>query len=273
MTSKLEMIKTLFDEFLLESKGETVHVDRMKDKMALNADVFELQSHIISKLKEHKLNLTLNPQFVSKHIKNSFQHSVGAIKQDDYCLCFLDFLCVNQDRDIELVELIKEFINLHIEELTWQDIVITATGVTRCLTNIRFALNHLRDWNLIVKGERTYVPTPFGEMVFYQFRKEKGLPVFDVEKEVNEQPVHDPNKYQALQIAKLRFAELFKLISKFSSTAEEGKHLLNSFKLYKKWQGDSAEIIEIMRDIEKFINNTWVDHDGVYRYHNEVKNK
>jgi hypothetical protein len=175
MVSKLEIMKTLFSEFLLESQGKSIHNKDAKDPKILNSQVFEFQSFMAAKLEKIDLNLRINPSIISTEITDSFKRSDQPISANEYCLSFFDFLNYKKKEKLELFELIDQFIQAHLSELTWRDIVITATGATRCKTNIRFALDQLRGIGLIKhldeNNKRSFTPSIVGELVYYHWRK------------------------------------------------------------------------------------------------------
>ncbi|MBL0081453.1 MAG: hypothetical protein IPP37_02975 [Saprospiraceae bacterium] len=74
---------------------------------------------------------------------------------------------------------------MHKAELSWKDIEITSSGATRCMTNIRFALNSLRAIELIEHNDkvnkRSFQPTLLGEMIFYYDRKLQGKSIWNIE--------------------------------------------------------------------------------------------
>lgn len=82
-----------------------------------------------------------------------------AIGEIDYQYWVLIFLFNNlkdlNTREHSLIELIDRFIDLHKEKsLTFADVAITASGATRCKTNLRFAFSTLKEMGLIRLHEK-----------------------------------------------------------------------------------------------------------------------
>jgi hypothetical protein len=154
---------------------------------------------------------------------------------------------------------------IHIDELTWKDIFIMASGATRCTTNLRFALIELRKWNFIKAKDRSFIPSDFGEMIFYYYRKQKGLAIFDYEKTEEEQPKHDPKTEEKLKIENQNYSILFNLIAKFKDKESGNPSLFEKYQYHMKWQADAKEVVEILKNIDYFLNNAKITNEGIVK--------
>lgn len=265
MATKLDIIKTLFDEFIQENKKSTITGLNNKQKVNFNTPVFDFQAHVFQALNSQELNLNLNANYTSDSIKKSFEEDCSAYTANDYCLSFFDFLCVNKKSTKELYELIDDFLEIHKEELTWKDIFIMSSGATRCAANLRFALNELRKWNFIKANDRSFKPSEFGEMIFYYYRKEKDLPIFEIDNTEEEQPKHDPQTNEKLKIKNQHFSVLFNLIGKIQKKENGKPSLLKAYQNHMKWQNDANEVVEILKNIDYFLKNAKITNDGIFR--------
>lgn len=256
MNEKLNILKALFDEFLQESR--TVYQSDRNNQLTLNASVFEFQAHVTSSLKESKMNLALNPDIHSTSIQQSFDRKSEALSAHDYCLSFFDFLNIHKARKLELFELIDLFIDQHKEELTWQDIVITATGATRCRTNLRFALNNLRKIGLIRDvdngGKRAYVPTLKGELVFFAWRARLNNGRFD-ESIFSRRSGHD------VTIRSNDFSKLYFLLRDVS--AHRNKYFAE-FKEHNRTPHADDEVVNILKDLDRFLKEAIITEHGIF---------
>jgi hypothetical protein len=261
MVNKLEILKSLFNEFLFESQGKSIHNKDAKDTKILNSQIFEFQSYVATKLENMDLNLMINPSIISNEITESFKRSDKPISANEYYLSFFDYLNFKKGEKLELHELIDQFIEAHKSELTWRDIVITATGATRCKTNLRFALDQLRAIGLIKhldeNKKRTSTPSIFGELVYFHWRKSL-KPNNSSKKNETKNLDHD------IKIRDANFANLFSLINQLSKKEDEkGKMMIKEFLAFKKDEEIKKDIEEILQDIEKFIKNAEITENGI----------
>lgn len=254
----LDTLKDLFDKFLLETKNKSVYKATSKvENFNLNSDVFEFQSHIAKQMKAFNLNLVLNPEIHSKSITSSFGYNIPAFSPNDYCFSFFDFLTVRRNDRLELYQLIDSFIDLHREEMTWKDIVITASGATRCRTNLRFALERLRRIGLIRNfdkdGKRVITPTIQGEIVFFYWRKQLAEERFKI---------NTPYDHTAHPIIKeCKFYKLYDILNIVTH--------LKDRKLTEFWdnkEGQQFIIIEDdpLSDIRRFLAQSIITENGIY---------
>jgi len=165
-TSTLQNIKTQIQDIIdsTESKNE-------KGKI-----IFELSQYLNEYQKEHGLAHLDSRIYSENIIKSLLNDPTDFFRPIDYQYNFLIFLINNYSAEKELNEYINEFIDKFNKEFTAKDIEITATGATRCRTNIRFAVNDLRDLGLIgskdKSGKRTMRPTFLGLLLVYYLHQD-----------------------------------------------------------------------------------------------------
>lgn len=254
----IDILKNLFDKFLLETKDKSVYKATTKvENFNLNSDVFEFQSHIAKQMKDLNLNLVLNPEIHSKSITSSFGYDIPAFSPNDYCFSFFDFLNVRRNDRLELYQLIDSFLELHKEEMTWKDIVITASGATRCRTNLRFALERLRRIGLIRKfdkdGKRVVTPTIQGEIVFFYWRKQLA------DENLKTKTPYDHTNHPIIQ--ECQFYKLYDILNTVT-------HIEDS-KLIEFWnnkEGQQFIIVEEnpLSDIRRFLAQSIITENGIY---------
>jgi len=127
----------------------------------------------------------LDSRIYSENIINSLSNEVtNFFRPIDYQYNFLIFLINNYSAEKELNEYINEFIDKFKKEFTAKDIEITATGATRCKTNIRFAVKALRELGLLDKkdryGNRSLRPSLMGLLLIYYIHNQElhnGIPI------------------------------------------------------------------------------------------------
>lgn len=143
-------------------------------EIKLNHAIYEIQHHLANELNKYGINTRLDSGIISASILKSFSDAADkSHKAEYYAYPFLMYLYKHFKVDIELLEYIDGFIEENKENLSWQDIVVTKTGATRCKTNIRFSLNLLRDLHLVRSrndnGNRTLLPTVIGQLLIHYF--------------------------------------------------------------------------------------------------------
>lgn len=117
------------------------------------------------------LKIKLDNKIISNSIVESFSNYNKStyFRPVDYQFNILNFLAERFNSSISLRQYIDDFVNQYKEQLKYSDIIISNTGATRCKTNIRFAVNSLRNIGLIrernKQNQRTWSPTIFGLMV------------------------------------------------------------------------------------------------------------
>lgn len=170
-----EQIKTSLSKFIKDSMQSSQRFDlRDGSEIRLNKAIYEIQNHLASELIKNNINTRLNDTINSKSIIKSFDN-IGDKhhRAENYAFPFLKYLYEHFIVERELLEYIDGFVEENKESLSWQDIVLTKTGVTRCKTNIRFSLYLLRDLGLVrsrnEKDKRTLLPTVIGQLLVLYF--------------------------------------------------------------------------------------------------------
>lgn len=170
-----QQIKQSLSEFIKNSV-ESSHIFGFKDgsEIKLNKAIYEIQHHLSSELNKYGINTRLDVGIISASITKSFSEAgYKPHKSEYYAYPFLKYLYHHFKVGTELLEYIDGFIDENKENLSWQDIVITKTGATRCKTNIRFSLNLLRDLHLVrsrnENDKRTLLPTVIGQLLIHYF--------------------------------------------------------------------------------------------------------
>lgn len=169
----LEILKLQLDDFFERSKPQTITKIIDKDELYLNKSLFELEKHLSDLKVKYQVNQNLNPKINSDHILESFSLQSTFFRSNDYALSFLVFLTLQENHDAEeLLLIMDQYIDKIKEKLTFHDIATTDTGATRCFTNLRFALNEMRNYGLIYssitlnkKNCRSILPTPVGYLI------------------------------------------------------------------------------------------------------------
>lgn len=168
--SAIDILKLQLDDFFERSNQETYTSVINKEKKYFNKSLFELEKHLYDLKKQYNVNQDIDCSISSTNILESFSKSPDFYRSDDYLLSFLVFLAIQQDHNADyLLEYMDKYFELVKDKLTFSDVITTATGATRCYTNLRFALNRLRNLGLIhsttkenYKISRSLLPTPFG---------------------------------------------------------------------------------------------------------------
>ena len=171
--SSLDILKMQLDDFFERSKTQTISKTINKEELYFNKSLFELEKHLFKLKKDYNVNQNLNTGIISDHILGSFNKNSTFFRSNDYALSFLVFLSMQANHDAEeLLILMDQYIETIKEKLTFHDIVKTDTGATRCYTNLRFALNELRNYGLVYsnitlykKNCRSLLPTPVGYLI------------------------------------------------------------------------------------------------------------
>jgi hypothetical protein len=151
----LDLLNTFIDERQILNK---IRYDKDGKEYILNSEIFELESYFIQKKREYNINQRIDNSIVSDNIFQNFDliEAEHAYKAIDYQFNFLYFLAKEYKPNKDLVEIIDSFIQFYSNQLTLADLIITKSGATRCKTNIRFALNSLRDLGLVLNRDKFY---------------------------------------------------------------------------------------------------------------------
>ncbi|WMJ74377.1 hypothetical protein RCC89_14560 [Cytophagaceae bacterium ABcell3] len=174
MNKQLDILKLQLEDFFERSKSETVSVTERNTRSSydINKSIYELEMHILKLKKQYRVNRSLNSSIESPEISKSFnQNQVEFFRSHDYLLSFLVYLCQSSEDDAEqLRNILFKYTESISSRLTYKDLIVTATGATRCFTNQRFALKELRELGLVFKkdkenNKRTILPTPVGMLI------------------------------------------------------------------------------------------------------------
>jgi hypothetical protein len=171
--SAIEILELQLNYFFERSNQETHTSVINKEKKYFNKSLFELEKHLYDLKKQYNVNQDIDCSMSSPNILESFKKSPDFYRSDDYLHSFLVFLAIQQDHNADyLLEYMDKYFETVKDKLTLSDVITTATGATRCYTNLRFALNRLRNLGLIhsttkenYKISRSLLPTPFGYLV------------------------------------------------------------------------------------------------------------
>lgn len=205
---ELEYIKGQLKRFFMMSEVGTFSQKDEEEYQYFNKDLFALEQFLVELKDEYKVNSRLDPSYCSNSIADSFSTTqITAFSSNDYSLPFLIHLCHQKEHTAEaLLQTIHEFIESVKDKLTYKDILITKTGVTRCFTNTRFALKDLRRFGLIYNDvevnqvtKRIVLPTPIGYLIaLYSLTKErsKSVQFLSTKNTLNgyHKPLHDAIK-------------------------------------------------------------------------------
>ena len=212
-------------------------------------------------MKQLKLNLRLDSVIYSDSISASFNKEVKPFSPNEYCLPFFDFLNIKKNERLDLFELIDNFIDHHKNELSWQDIVITASGATRCKTNLRFALNQLRGIGLIKKvdqnGKRVFLPTLEGELVFYTWRLSLNNNLFKPDLFSNELA-------HFLKIKDGKFHVLYDTLGTLTLNNVNTIEMIEEFKKYRIEQDLNQVAIDFTKNIKQFLKDSIITENGIF---------
>lgn len=169
MTYSLKTVKDIIETFVKENIDESITVEgKGGESFLANKAIFEIESFLVQLRSQFSINNRLDTSIVSKNILEKFStvSSMGAFKPIDYQYNFLYHLATKYEPDLDLYTLVDSFIEKFKSQFILADIVITNTGATRCKTNIRFALNELRDMSLILSrnpnNKRSWSPSVIG---------------------------------------------------------------------------------------------------------------
>lgn len=182
---KLDILKLLLDDFFERSKPQTITKIIDKEELFFNKSLFELEKHLSDLKVKYQVNQKLNSKINSNNILKSFSLESTFFRSNDYALSFLVFLTLQENHDAEeLLIIMDQYIDKIKEKLTFHDIATTDTGATRCYTNLRFALNELRNYGLIYSSitlnkekYRSILPTPVGYLISLMVNEPKNFDV------------------------------------------------------------------------------------------------
>lgn len=169
MTHDAESVKRIIKTFIDEHSGESTYVQGTDGVMILaNKAIFDIESFLVTIRNAYDINTRFDSTIVSDNILAHFNKSnaQSGHRAGDYQYNFLHHLASEYTVDVDLFKLIDSFIVKFKHQFNLADIVITNTGATRCKTNIRFALNTLRDFGLVISrdpgNKRSWSPSVLG---------------------------------------------------------------------------------------------------------------
>jgi len=172
MAFHIEDIKMFIAEYFKDNKSDikVINSKIKSEKIIVSKDLYILQNQLQEIASEQGINVRLNPSVFSEGILVSIDRSSDEhFKAVDYQYNLFYHLTLNYDLNISLFEYINSFVDFYKEQLSFNDIKITESGATRIFTNLRFALNDLRNLGLIHRkgkeGNRINIPTLFGLLV------------------------------------------------------------------------------------------------------------
>jgi hypothetical protein len=173
MSYSIEALKDLIEKFIAGEQTSSIAVkeSERKSSMLVNRNIFNLESFLVELRQRYHVNDRIDTSISSKHILDNFgsMRAGDSFDSPDYQFNFLYFLVGNHEPGKDLYHLIDGFIKDFKDQFSLADIVITKSGATRCKTNIRFALNDLRDLGLVLSKDinerRTWAPSLAGLVV------------------------------------------------------------------------------------------------------------
>lgn len=138
------------------------------NSIQVNKSLYELESFLVNLRKEEGANERIDTTIEAPNILLTFEKSsvANAYTPNDYQYYLLHHLAMEYHPDKSLYNLIDSFVEKYKTGFSRSDIIITNIGATRCKTNIRFALNNLRYWGLVInhdeKKKRSWSPSLLG---------------------------------------------------------------------------------------------------------------
>jgi len=177
MPHNSETIKAIIKTFVEENIDSSISIrENFGEHFLANKAIFEIESYLVELRNLYQVNERIDTSITSKNIMDSIdgRNFKNAFTPFNYEYNFLFHLAGNYNKTKSLNTLINSFINEYKEHFTLADIVITASGATRCKTNIRFALNNLRDSGLVISKDkndkRSWSPSLIGLVVLLNSR-------------------------------------------------------------------------------------------------------
>lgn len=154
-------------------KRDSTQVTDGKNRLSVwvNKSIFDIETYLVKLRQDLALNNRLDTTIVSDHILQHFNSisAKDAFQSVDYQLPFLTHLAQEYEPKNDLVDLLDDFVDANKNKFNLADIVVTQSGATRCKTNVRFAVNGLRDIGLIISkdssNKRSWSPSIMGFIV------------------------------------------------------------------------------------------------------------
>ncbi len=203
----IKTIEDILNTWLSARLKETVKYTAGKDDIIhINSSVLQLEHWLLMWRKEHKLNERIDASIISNNILKNIASASSdkAFQAKDYQFNFLFFLARNYSPKSDLHKLIDSFVDKFKEQFSFADIIITSTGATRCKTNIRFALNELRNMGLVlskdIDNNRSLSPSIPGLVAMLNIQYQGALGRAGFIDKIEEQllPVKKVNRYAGL---------------------------------------------------------------------------
>ncbi len=198
MSKSLEEIKKDLKEFFENSKRHNIKkIDKDDEVIFFNAHLFELEIYLFQLKKGFNINMNLNSSISSTSISESFNRVFPDQfhRPVDYQYYFVLWLFDNFKSKNCLHQHIDLFIDSISKYLIYPDIQISDTGATRCKTNVRMTIVHLRNYGILLskddEGKRSHFFTTFGFLLaaFLELdRKKSSEGIYSDEFEVLKRP-------------------------------------------------------------------------------------
>ena len=178
-------LKQIIQTFVEEHKAKSTSFKGANQSQFLaNGAIFEIESFLVDLRKQNEINSRLDTTIRSASILSDFKNTnaPAAHQPENFQYSFLHYLARTYTPKAELFQLIDGFVEEVKDQFVLADIVITNSGATRCKTNIRFALNALRDFGLVLSKDadekRSWSPSILGLVTLLNIEFNKRDPLF-----------------------------------------------------------------------------------------------
>lgn len=241
------------------------------DRVQVNKSLLRLEHWLIKWREDKGLNERVNAALVSEAMLSAplDTSNARAFSQQDFQYNFLHFLALHPDKASKLHLIIDRFVEHYSAEFSLADLLITDTGATRCKTNIRFALNSLRELALVesrnLKGKRSLRPTLPGITILLnchfqaeELKQQLGLLFKDPASLKHQDPkrllsgsVFEPTLYASLQMFR-KDAHIYLVLDQLAqnSIAPASRELL--YQMMQEYIAFTQECIEITSEGLRF---------------------
>lgn len=178
-------LKQIIQTFVEEHKEKSTSVKGTNQSQFLaNSAIFEIESFLVDLRKQNEINSRLDTTIRSASILSDFKNTnaLAAHQPENFQYSFLHYLARVYTPKAELFQFIDGFVEEVKDQFVLADIVITNSGATRCKTNIRFALNTLRNFGLVLSKDadekRSWSPSILGLVTLLNIEFNKQDPLF-----------------------------------------------------------------------------------------------
>jgi hypothetical protein len=240
MTYTIDIVKEIIHTFIEENNEESIELKTKKgEKFLVNQSICELEHYLTDLRKSHHINERIDHEIYSEGMFTKLTRisAADAYQPVDYQYSFLYHLAEAHYKNSSLYGQINSFIEKIKQVFTLADITITSTGVTRSKTNIRFALNDLRDIGLVARVDshqkRTHAPSIIGLMVLMNIRMNQSQ--FEKEKLYKSPLWLQPKKDQKLDKLPTHLAYDPLVIKSLSQFKEPG-YLYSYLSMQRDWR-------------------------------------